>query len=61
MKVEVGEPDQTTAESLPKFVAAIATSGVGVGNCLMAGSELGVLKMVFGCWTIEVGAAFCIL
>ena len=51
----------TTAEFLPKFVAAIATSGVGVGNRLMAGSELGVLKMVFGCWTIEVGAAFCIL
>ena len=30
---------------VPKFVAAISTSGVGVGNRLMAGCKLGVLKM----------------
>ena len=35
---------------LPKFVAAIATPGVGVGDCLVAGGKLRVLE------TIEFGA-----
>ena len=31
---------------VPKFVAAIAAPGVGVGNCLVASSKLRVLKIV---------------
>ena len=37
---------------LPKFVAAIAAPGVGVGDCLVAGGKLRVLE------TIEFGI-FC--
>ena len=40
---------------LPKFVAAIATPGVGVGDCLVAGGKLRVLETIeFGAF----GAAF---
>ena len=31
---------------LPKFVAAISTPGVRVGNRLVAGGKLGVLKIM---------------
>ena len=40
----------TTILFVPKFVAAISTPGVGVGNCLMPSSKLGVLKIVNFGW-----------